>query len=306
MNAQFTPLMEVPMLYAILTILSFAIQNLCCKEYGRRFEDRIPLQAAMIVVSTLIVAGIMLVLGGFKPLLSGEWGIAVAFGFWFVVTLASMTLAMSYGHMGITLLIQNSSLMVPTLYSALVWHERFTVLKGLGTACILAMLALSALDGGDTTDAAARRRWNRKLWAIFTGLAFIGDSVLGILQGYMAMGSTDSVTFTLWTSLFSASFAAVLLAATAAGRRGSLSPVRDRPRAFMLCCAGIGAGTAGGNAFSILALAALPGIVLYPLRQGGLVLLLWIVGVLFYHEKVNRQGWLMLVLGLAGIVMLSM
>ena len=294
------------MVFAVICIVSFVIQNLCCKEYGRRFEDRIQLQAAMILVSTLVVAGIMLALGGFKPLMSGEWWIAAAFGFWFVVTLASMTLAMNYGHMGITLLIQNSSLVVPTLYSALVWHERFTALKGAGTACILVMLALSALDGGDTTDEAARRRWNRRLWAIFTALSFIGDSVLGILQGSMAMGSTDSVTFTLWTSLFSAAFAAILLAASAAGRRGSLSALRDRPRAFLVCCAGIGAGTAGGNAFSIAALTALPGIVLFPLRQGGLVLLLWFVGALVYHEKVNRRGWLMLAFGLAGILLLSL
>ena len=293
------------MLYAILAILSFALQNLCCKEYGRRFPDRIQLQSAMILTIMLIVAAIMAALGGIKPLMPGEWGVAVAFGFWFVVTLASMTLAMTYGHMGITLLIQNSSLVVPTLYGALVWHERFTALKGVGTACILVMLALSSMDGAGTADEATRRHWNRRLWVIFTALSFIGDSVLPILQGSMAMGSTDSVTFTLWTSLFSAGFAVLLLAFTAMGRHGSLAAIRSRPCAFALCCAGIGAGTAGGNVFSIAALTVLPGIVLFPLRQGALVLLLWIVGALLYHEKVNRRGWLMLLFGLAGLMMLS-
>ena len=294
------------MFYAILCILSFLLQNLCCKEYGRRFPDRVQTQAAMVLASTPIMAVIMLMLGGAKPLSGGEWLIAAAFGFWFVITLTAMTLAMNYGHMGITLLIQNSSLVVPTLYSVLVWRERLTALKGIGVACILVMLALSSLGGGDTADETARRRWNRRLWAIFTALSFIGDSVLSILQGSMAMASADSVTFTLWTSLFSAGFAALLLFITTVRRPKSLDAIREKRLTFLACCAGIGIGTAGGNAFSIAALTVLPGIVLFPLRQGGLVLLLWIVSALIYREKVNRNGWLMLVFGLAGILLLSM
>ena len=46
-------------------------------------------------------------------------------------------------------------------------------------------------------------------------------------------------------------------------------------------------------------------VVLFPLRQGGLVLLMWAVGALFYREKVRRTGWLMLAFGLVGMVLLS-
>ncbi len=294
------------MIFAIICILSFMFQNLCCKEYGRRFPDSIAMQSEMIVVSTLIIAAIMALFGGARLLVGGGWGMAAAFGFWFVVTLASMTLAMNYGHMGITLLIQNASLIVPTLYSLIVWRERLTAIKGVGIICVLAMLALSAKDGSASADEETQRHWNRRLWVLFTLLAFLGDSLLSILQGSMAMSQTDSVTFTFWTSVFSMGFAALLFIASNR-RGGSVLPfLRARAGAFWLFCAGIGLGTAGGNCFSILALTRLPGTVLYPLRQGALVLVMWALGALLYREKVNRDGWMMLAFGLAGLVLLSM
>lgn len=293
------------MIFALLAILSFALQNLCCKEFGRRFPGTVPVQAAMIAVSTLIVTALMAALGGARPLAAGEWGIAAAFGLWFVVTMASMTLAMRYGPMGVTVLIQNASLIVPTLYSVLFRHERFTAAKAVGAACILVMLALSALGDASAADDAARRQWDRRKWVLFTALAFIGDSVLSILQGSMADSAADSVTFTFWTSLFSMGFALALLAATLRGS-GALPALRGRAGTFGLCCAGIGAGTAGGNCMSIVALTCLPGIVLFPLRQGGLVLLMWVVGAVVYREKVSRSGWLMLLFGLAGLVLLNL
>ena len=293
------------MIFAVICILSFMVQNLCCKEYGRRFPDSIAMQSAMIVVSTLIIAAIMALFGGARLLAGGEWGVAAAFGFWFVVTLASMTLAMNYGHMGITLLIQNSSLIVPTLYSLIVWHERLTVVKGAGILCVLVMLALSARDGSASADEETRMRWNRRLWVLFTLLAFTGDSLLSILPGSMAMSQTDSVTFTFWTSLFSTGFTALLFIASNRKGDGVLPFLRERASAFWLFCAGIGLGTAGGNCFSILALTRLPGTVLYPLRQGALVLIMWALGALLYREKVNRSGWLMLAFGLVGLVLLN-
>ncbi len=294
------------MIFAVLCILSFLIQNLCCKEYGRRFPDSIPMQSAMIAVSTLIIALVMAPFSGARLLARGEWGIAVAFGFWFVVTLASMTLAMNYGHMGITLLIQNSSLIVPTIYSLLVWHERLTAVKATGIVCVLAMLALSSRDNAASADEATQRRWNRRLWILFTLLAFTGDSLLSILQGGMAKSNTDPATFTLWTSVFSMVFAAVLFLFTGRRDRTVLPYLRSHASAFWIACAGIGLSTAGGNCFSIFALARLPGTVLYPLRQGALVLMMWALGAVLYREKVNRSGWLMLILGVTGLVLLSM
>lgn len=294
------------MLFAILAILSFALQNTCCKEYGNRYPNTLYAQSVMIFVSLTVVAGIMAALGGAQPLTPGGYLLALAFGVAFVVTLAGMTIAMNCGHMGITLLIQNSSLLIPAVYGVLVWHEELTVFKALGIAFILALLALSAGDG----DAAAGnvKNWNRKRWLIITAVAFLGDGVLAILQGMMSRecATTSSVNFTFWTSVFSVAVSALLIAFyRLRGRSEKLVRSRRDLAAFSGLCAGIGVGTAGGNCFSILALTQLPSVVLFPLRQGGLVLVMWMVGVLLYREKVNRRGLVMLAVGLIGLILIN-
>ena len=226
------------MVFAVICIVSFVIQNLCCKEYGSRFPDTIAAQSAMIVVSASIMTAIMAMVSGVRFLNGGEWIISVSFGFWFVVTLASMTLAMNYGHMGITLLIQNASLIVPTLYSLIVWRERLTAAKAVGIFFVPTMLALSTKDGSASADEKTQRRWNRRLWVIFTLLAFVGDSLLSVLQGSMAMSQTDPVVFTFWTSAFSAGFAALLFIAANHGRGNALPSIKANAKAFWLLCAG--------------------------------------------------------------------
>ena len=295
------------MLFAILAILSFALQNTCCKEYGNRYPNTVYAQAVMIFVSLSVVAAIMAAMGGAQPLTPRGYLLALAFGVAFVVTLAGMTIAMNSGHMGITLLIQNSSLLIPCVFGLAVWGERLTLFKGLGIAFILGLLALSAGDG--STVAGNRQNWNRKRWILLTGLAFVGDGVLAILQGAMSRSSaeTSSVTFTFWTSVFSIIVAgAIILLCRARGTTSRLARGGREAGIFTGLIAGIGVGTAGGNCFSILALGQLPGIVLFPLRQGGLVLAMWLVGILLYREKVTRRGLLMLIVGLLGLILINM
>lgn len=297
------------MVQTLLAILSFGVQNLCCKEYGRRYPGTLYSQSLMIAVITPIVAAIMAVLGGVRPLTPKGYLIAAVFGLFFVMTLAAMTLAMNYGHMGITLLIQNTSLMVPILYGVLFWGERLTVVKGIGIALVLVLLTMSS--GADTApaDDELRKNWNRRKWVILTALSFIGDSALGILQGMMSRecATTDPITFTFWTSVFSMAAAAALVLWCAA--RGSSVRLLKDPAArkwFAVLCAGIGAGTAGGNSFSIAALTSVSGVVMFPVRSGSLVLLMWVLGVLLYHEKLTRRGLVMLAAGLTGIVLLNL
>lgn len=294
------------MLYAILAVLSFVLQNLCCKEYGKRCPNTVYAQAVMTLLSLLVVAAIMAALGGVQALTPQGYLIAFAFGVFFVLTLTSMTLAMNSGHMGITLLIQNSSLLVPTVYGLVFWSERVTLFKALGILFILVLLALSA--GDDGSAAGGVKNWNRRRWMLLTGLAFFGDGVLGILQGMMSRASaeTSSTVFTFWTSIFSIFVAGGLcIFFRLRGRNEKLVCGKREAGVFAALIAGIGAGTAGGNSFSILALTGLPALVFFPLRQGGLVLVMWLAGILIYREKLTKRGLIMLAVGLLGLILIN-
>lgn len=305
------------MLFAILTLLTFGIQNLGCKEYGRRFPDTMYSQSVMTAASQIIVVVIMAALGGARMMPAQGFILAALFGLMFVVTLSTMTLALSLGHMGVTLLIQNSSLIVPVIYGMLVWNEQMTVPKGIGIACVLLMLVLSAGDLSAKDGESSAPGANKGRWLICLALAFIGDSVLAILQGTVSRecASLSPVTFTFWTSVFSVLFAALLTVWFRLRGCGGLLPDRKSRVSFGLICAAIGAGTAGGNCFTIMAggnaytepfLRAIPSTVLFPMRSGGLVLMMWALGILIYREKVSRRGIWMLIVGLAGLVLLNL
>ena len=296
------------MLFAVLAIVSYVLQNTYCKEYGRKFPDTLYAQAAMTVFSVIIVTIIMALLGGMQAISLKAHLITGIFGIFFVMTLCSMTLALGCGHTGITLLIQNSSLIVPTIVGLLIWNEKLTAFKGVGVILILIMLFLSSGDGSAPADPAARANWNKKRWFIFTAMSFIGDSTLNILQKLMALDCESiSPTFTFWTSLYSLIAAMVIVVfCRMRGEGGSLIKTRKDKIDFAVCCGAIGLGTAGGNAYLILALTQLPSVVTFPLQQGGVVLLMWLVGVIIYREKVTRRGLAMLVTGLAGIVLLNL
>lgn len=296
------------MLFAIICILSFVIQNMCCKEYGRRMPDGMYSQLVMVALSTLVVAIVTAALGGVRKMPLEGFLLALAFGAFFVLTLSTMTVAMNSGHMGVTLLIQNSSLIVPVLYGLLIWKEEMTLYKGAGIGCVFLMLALSSGDTAAPTEA-EKANWNKKKWLIFTGLAFLGDSLLAIFQGYMsrACETISATTFTFWSSLFSMIVACIaVLILHRSGKTEALFAGKREGAAFGLCCLGIGLGTAGGNVFTILAIEKLGSSVLFfPLRACALVLVMWLVGVLLYRERITKRGVLMLLTGIAGLVLLN-
>ena len=295
------------MIAAILGTLSFVFQNICCKEYGRRFPNTLHPQLTMIVVSMSLVTAIMAALGGAQLLTPAGYLLALDFGLFFVLTLSTMTLAMNCGHMGVTLLIQNSSLLIPTLFGMLAWGEKLTAMKGAGIVLILALLVLSAGDTPPATNEAFNTPRARRRWITLTLLAFAGDGALGILQGLMSRqcAQVSSVTFTFWTSLFSVIAAALMILIYRARGVGADYITPEKRGHFLLWSCGIGLGTAGGNCLSILALVSVPGVVFFPLRQGSVVLLMWMAGILLYREKINRRGMAMLLCGLAGLILLN-
>lgn len=293
------------MIYCILATLAFTLQNVCCKEYGKRFPNTTHSQMQMILLSSVIVTVIMALTGGMKLLNPVGYLITFGFGLAFVITLASMTIAMNCGHLGLTVLIQNSSLLVPVIFGVAVWHESLTAMKVAGIVCVFIPLILSSFTGSD--PGSGNPGWNKRKWLFFTALAFLGDSTLAILQGVMsrACATTDSVTFTFWTSLFSAIIAlAVLLLFTLRSGAPLFASVRPR-RAFSLTIGGIGIGTAGGNCFTIAALTVMPSSILFPISKCGLLLLIWLIDIIVYREKATPVGWIMFILGLIGIALLS-
>lgn len=75
---------------------------------------------------------------------------------------------------------------------------------------------------------------------------------------------------------------------------------------FLFFALVIGASTALGTYFNMVALDILKeGIIVFPVRQGGLILTITVFGIIRYKEKFNFQTLIMLLSGIAGIILLN-
>lgn len=70
---------------------------------------------------------------------------------------------------------------------------------------------------------------------------------------------------------------------------------------------GIGAGSFGGQLFSVLALEQkVPGYIVFPITTGGNLFLVAAAGLVLFREKIGRYGVAGIVMGMLAIVLLSL
>ena len=86
---------------------------------------------------------------------------------------------------------------------------------------------------------------------------------------------------------------------------GKLALPQEKLR-FFLYAVLVGAGTVFGTLYSMKALTVLDGVVVFPVRQGGLIVLITIYGILRYKDKFDLRIGAMLASGLLGIVLLNL
>ena len=56
----------------------------------------------------------------------------------------------------------------------------------------------------------------------------------------------------------------------------------------------------------ILAIGKIPSAIMYPIKQGGMIPLTWLICMPLYHEKTTRKNVIAMILGVIGVVLLSL
>lgn len=287
------------MLYALLSSIFYAVQNSACKEHGKRFPQKVHGLLLTVFLSMVVQCAAMAAVGGATMIGRTPMLLAAAFGLTFAATFTCMTTAMAIGPLGMSALIGNCSLMFTTAIGIFCWGEEMTLLKGVGTLSILFMLVMSGLSSRGGQKGGFK-------WLTLVLLTLGGNVLLSVYQHeILAYPEVSAYAFNFWSSVFSALFS--LLAVLALKLRGAdFGAWLQKKKELALVALGMGVGTAGGNAFAIVVLEHLEAVVAFPLRQGSLVLIMWLIGRLIYHDEKGRWDWLLLVSGLAGIILMNL
>lgn len=284
------------MLIAV-AVVSFVIQALSNKEMARRFPAGM---AGTFLYSAMGLSIIPLILAPF-----GAWSltdprtllVAGVFGVDFAATMALMVICMREGPLSLTSLFVGLSVLLPVAAGALFFGEAMTALKVVGLVCVLAVVVLSSVGGG------AHKVKGR--WVVLALLMMACNGILSVLQKAQGawLGLHDNWSFQFYGFLTASLCLWALLLAQKLRHKVSLTPWRSPwlPRVS----AALGISTLVGNAAVMLALRATPAVVAFPIITGSLVLLTWIVSVAVYREPLRLKGLVSLLVGLTGIVLLS-
>lgn len=289
------------MIYAFLAIAFFFLQNVSNKEFARRFPSALPGLALFDGLALSVASVALMLTGGLGALPGGQLWLALGFAALFVVTVFLIVLTMASGPMGMSGLLINMSMVIPTTMGILIWREELSLVKALGIGCMIAVLIISGLSERGKGQAA-----NLK-WFLLALVTMACNGALSVLQKVLtsAFENPNVVSF----NCVSFGIGALLcwgLVLIFKLRGADFTPWTQGKKTLALCAAGMGLGTVGGNLLNTLALTVLPASVSFPLVQGTVIVALLLGSALLYKERLNRAGYLSVALGLAGIVLLSL
>lgn len=287
--------------FVFLAILFFFFQNIANKEYGVRFSSGIKTLFPFHIFSHAAMILALILLGVSFDFPSEGFIYAFLYACTFLSAIMMLMKTLTLGPIGKTTLIVNLSMLLPMLLGVVFWEESMNICNIIGVPCVLLTLFLSVPWKGACEKASGK-------WTACVLITFFLDGMLSVIQKLFlrACGNEHSVSFVLISAVFGLAIAlAVSLIFFIKDRRFSI-PVKKGLFPFLVLALIVGASTAIATMFNMLSLTVLDGVIVFPVRQGGLILLITLYGVVRYKDKFDLKTLVMLFSGLSGIILLNL
>jgi drug/metabolite transporter (DMT)-like permease len=292
------------LIYLGLALLFYCIQNIANKEFGKTFPVMLRGILLLDALAMTVVVIIIGLIGGIHPVSGHVLLLAAGFGIAYASTIILLQSALARGPMGATKLLYNFYMVFPVLFSIFFCGETLTLPILFGIACMAGVTILSVPRDRDPDPNRLKKDIFR--WFIITLLATVSNGILTIIKRSLSwqFPEADTASFTLWGFAFAAliCWSAVI---TLKLRRQDFSTWTRHPKLLARFVLSVGISTALASLFQMLSLETVPGVIVFPLTSGGVLLLLWLFSAIAYREPIRKRGVLTLLLGLAGAFLLS-
>ena len=287
--------------FVFLAVLFFFFQNIANKEYGRRFDSGIKTLFPFHFISHIAMILPLLILGVSIKMPAVGLVYAFLYACTFLSAIMMLMKTLTLGPIGKTTLIVNLSMLLPMLLGVLFWEEKLNTFNIIGIPCVLLTLFLSVPTSGKGEKANAK-------WTVSVLVTFLLDGCLSVIQKMFlrAVGDEYSVSFVLVSAIFGLIIALLVSLLFYVKDRKLLIPSGKALVPFIVIAVVVGSSTAIATMFNMLSLTLLSGVIVFPVRQGGLILLITLYGVIRYKDKFDLKTLVMLVSGLVGIVLLNL
>ncbi len=244
--------------------------------------------AAVLCLAVLVLTGAPWFLSPPVVLLALGGGVGGAVAYFFFLS------ALRMGPYALTISIYTMAFLIPVAFSIVVWSRPLGTSKAAGIGLIVAGIAListSAAAGAGGKKGA----WLK--WMLLLGAAFLLTGIPQVSQAAAArLGAINLWAFLFLT--FSAGAVALWLFLLVKGAK----PGRGVHLYGILAAV----GSVAGNFFTLKSLGKLPEPVVFPVSLAGPVIGAVLLSLLFFREKIKPLGYLGILIGLAGIVVLAL
>ena len=205
--------------------------------------------------------------------------------------------AMSMGNVSLTVMLVNLSMIIPVVFSVIVFRETLTLLNGVGILLIL--LALVACTEKHSTTGGRTQNWF--LWA-FAASALNGALAICLKIFGTTPFKAENRAFVAWAYLTAFALSLLLYLVLKANRKEKTFQTGWKP---ILIGGGAGITLAVFQTLNAWAVSRIHAAVFFPSYNGGSLILSTLSGVLLLKDKLKKTQLLAILLGIAAIVLLN-
>ena len=202
--------------------------------------------------------------------------------------------ALRIGNYALTISVYTMTFLIPVIFSILFWKRPVNAVLAAGIAAIVAGIALITTAGSGPEEKKTGL-WLK--WLLYLGAAFFLTGVPQLSQAAAARLQQINLWFYL--------FVCFLSGAIAFGLYFFFKKIRLGPSVYYFGALAAG-GSVAGNYFTLKSLARLPETIVFPVSLAAPVIAAVLLSLLFFKEKIKTLGYLGIIVGLVGIILLTL
>jgi drug/metabolite transporter (DMT)-like permease len=281
-------------IFLILVIIGYVAMNFVMKLGSLKGHAAPALTGALFAVAAFFCLIFLIVSG--QPLRASTPVVLLAIGGGVGGAIAYFCFlsALRIGNYALTISIYTMTFLIPVVFSIIFWKRPLGGVLAAGIACIVIGIALITTAGSGKEEKKTGL-WLK--WILFLGTAFF---LTGIPQ-LSAAAAARLEAINLWFYLF----LAFLSGAIVFGLYFLFKKIRPGPGVYYFGCLAA-LGSVAGNFFTLRSLSKLPETVVFPVSLTAPVMAAVLLSILFFKEKIKPLGYLGILIGLAGIIMLAL
>lgn len=281
-------------IFLILVIVGYVAMNFIMKLGSLKGHAAPALTGALFAVAAFFCL-IFLIFSG-QPLRASTPVVllAVGGGVGGAIAYFCFLSALRIGNYALTISIYTMTFLIPVVFSIIFWKRPLGGVLAAGIGCIVVGIAMITTAGSGKEEKKTGL-WLK--WILFLGAAFFLTGIPQLSQA--AAARLEAIN--LWFYLFLAFTAGAL----AFGLYFFFKKIHLRSSVYYF--GGLAAlGSVAGNFFTLRALSKLPETVVFPVSLSAPVIAAVLLSILFFREKIKPLGYLGILIGLVGIILLAL